>query len=127
LTEKNGLGYVLCDFIHKLPPWLAAQTFNISKQCCNDHSAGNVAAKISFSTNPVSADAAEAFRNLTRQESTATALATGLPDYSWCNIPKREKYTKMAKNIHTKCPKNIPSGSGIGQMVKNVPGIQKHK
>jgi hypothetical protein len=31
----------------------------------------------------------------------------GLPDFSWYNIPKREKYTKG--------PKNIPNGHKIYQ------------
>jgi hypothetical protein len=30
-------------------------------------------------------------------------LFSGLPDYSWCNIPKRGKYTKMTAK-YTKWP-----------------------
>jgi hypothetical protein len=35
-------------------------------------------------------------------------ISTGLPDFSWHNIPKREKYTK--------CPQNIPNGHKIFPM-----------
>jgi hypothetical protein len=26
-------------------------------------------------------------------------LGAGLPDFSWYNIPKREKYTKLSQNV----------------------------
>jgi hypothetical protein len=39
----------------------------------------------------------------------------GLPDFSYYNIPKREKYTIVAQK-YTKRPYNIPNGSKIDQM-----------
>jgi hypothetical protein len=36
---------------------------------------------------------------------------SGLPDFSWHNIPKREK--------HTKCPQTIPKDRKIYEMAKN--------
>jgi hypothetical protein len=45
---------------------------------------------------------------------------TGLPDFSWYNLPKREKYTKREKIYqitakHTKWPLNISDGHEICQ------------
>jgi hypothetical protein len=39
----------------------------------------------------------------------------GLPDFSWYNLPKREKYTKLLQNI-PKVLKFIPSGFKIDQL-----------
>jgi hypothetical protein len=39
-------------------------------------------------------------------------IQAGLPDFSWYNVPKREKYTK-------KLPQNIPNGYELYQMVMN--------
>jgi hypothetical protein len=40
---------------------------------------------------------------------------SGLPDFSWCNIPKREKYTKITIKC-TKLPQNIPNDHILNQM-----------
>jgi RNA polymerase subunit RPABC4/transcription elongation factor Spt4 len=40
-------------------------------------------------------------------------LSTGLPDFSWYNIPKREKYTKWPYMKCTNCHKIIPTGHKI--------------
>jgi hypothetical protein len=34
-----------------------------------------------------------------------------LPDFSWCNIPKREKYTEL--------PQNVPNVHKLYQICKN--------
>jgi hypothetical protein len=51
----------------------------------------------------------------------------GLPDFSWCNIPKWGK-----NKLHTICPQNIPNGHKIDQMVvkytkwpRNIPNGHK--
>jgi hypothetical protein len=51
---------------------------------------------------------------------------TGLPDFSWCKIPKREKYSKTLKiyqitTKYTKWPYSILNDSKIDQMAKNIP------
>jgi hypothetical protein len=33
-----------------------------------------------------------------------TLCCSGLPDFSSCKIPKREKYTKLPRTMYTKCP-----------------------
>jgi hypothetical protein len=42
------------------------------------------------------------------------SLASGLPDFSWYNIPKREKYKVTIK--YTQWPQNIPNCPKIDQM-----------
>jgi hypothetical protein len=44
--------------------------------------------------------------------------ASGLPDFPWYNLPKREKYTKW--------PQNIPNSHKIYQMAKNIPNSEKY-
>jgi hypothetical protein len=57
----------------------------------------------------------------------APADEQGLPDFSWFNIPKREKiYQITAKNTqmgtkYTKWPQNIPNGGTVDPMAKNIP------
>jgi hypothetical protein len=43
-------------------------------------------------------------------------VTTGLPDFVWYKIPKREKYTKLPKHICTKLPQNIANVNKIDQM-----------
>jgi hypothetical protein len=42
-------------------------------------------------------------------------LTTGLPDFSWPNLPKRRKMYQMTIKF-TKCPQNIPNYRKIYQM-----------
>jgi hypothetical protein len=44
-------------------------------------------------------------------------LESGLPEFSWYNIPKRGKYTKLAQNK--------PNGQKIYQMAANRPNVPK--
>jgi hypothetical protein len=46
----------------------------------------------------------------------------GLPDFSWYNIPKREKYAKMTTK-YTNWPLNIPNGSKIDGVSINFTSI----
>jgi hypothetical protein len=41
--------------------------------------------------------------------------SSGLPDISWYNTLKREKYTKWPENTYTKRPYDIPDGRNIFQ------------
>jgi protoporphyrinogen oxidase len=49
-------------------------------------------------------------------------VGPGLPDFSWYNVPKREKYTKMTTKF-TKWPLDIPNGCQIFQMAINYTDI----
>jgi hypothetical protein len=44
---------------------------------------------------------------------------TGLPDFSWYKIPKREKIWQIATN-YTKCPLNITKDRKIGPSVHKI-------
>jgi hypothetical protein len=56
----------------------------------------------------------------------AAYVAAGLPDFSWCNIPKREKYTKLTLKC-TKWPQYIPNGRKIDQMAIKYTNIFRCK
>jgi hypothetical protein len=48
----------------------------------------------------------------------------GLPDFSWYDIPKREKYTKWRKNMPM--TKLFQMAKKIYQMTKNIPNDEKY-
>jgi hypothetical protein len=82
---------------------------------------------ISLSANVTSVECLISFRQLIFLQSTRikglsglelqVELATGLPDFSWYNIPKMGKNcTKILQNRYTTCQLNISSGRKIDQM-----------
>jgi hypothetical protein len=44
----------------------------------------------------------------------------GLPEFSWYNTPKWEKYTKYVTIKYTKWPQNVPNSLKIDQWPENI-------
>jgi hypothetical protein len=60
------------------------------------------------------------FPSENRQKSTKVVFTTGLPDFPWYNIPKREKIYQIT-TLYTKTGKNIPNYHKIYQKVHLIP------
>jgi hypothetical protein len=67
------------------------------------------------------------FRVPNPAENSGFRSRAGLPDFSWSNIPKPEKYTKWPQNMYYKWPLDRPNCRKIDQMAIKYTSIFHRK